>query len=146
MVPKIKNNMRWGFVSGRISVLEGKLLPREFFLNLIAQDHLDDLLQHLQETFLREYLSPGTVWEDFTDLCDRCFHEMALSIKGDCPSSLPADLFLLPGNYLNLKGALTGSSDFPFHPGLLSLEKLLGIGQGDYVDLPSSLQQSETYT
>ena len=144
MVPKIKNNMRWGFVSGRISVLEGKLLPREFFLNLIAQDHLDDLLQHLQETFLREYLSPGTVWEDFTDLCDRCFHEMALSIKGDCPSSLPADLFLLQGDYLNLRSALTGSSDFQFHFGLLPQEKLLSIGLGDRFDFPSSLQQAET--
>ena len=144
MVPKIKNNMRWGFVSGRISVLEGKLLPREFFLNLIAQEHLDDLLQHLQETFLREYLSPGTVWEDFTDLCDRCFHEMALSIKGDCPSSLPADLFLLQGDYLNLRNALTGSSDFQFHFGLLPQEKLLSIGLGDRTDFPPSLQRSET--
>jgi V/A-type H+-transporting ATPase subunit C len=144
MVPKIKNNMRWGFVSGRISVLEGKLLPREFFLNLIAQEHLEDLLQHLQETFLREYLSPGTVWEDFTDLCDRCFHEMALSIKGDSPSSLPADIFLLQGDYLNLRSALTGSSDFQFHFGLLPQEKLLGIGLGDRADFPPSLQRSET--
>ena len=144
MVPKIKNNMRWGFVSGRISVLEGKLLPREFFLNLIAQEHLDDLLQHLQETFLREYLSPGTVWEDFTDLCDRSFYEMAVSIKGDCPSSLPADLFLLQGDYLNLKSALNGSSDFQFPFGLLPQEKLLGIGLGDRFDFPSSLQRSET--
>jgi len=144
MVPKIKNNMRWGFVSGRISVLEGKLLPREFFLNLIAQEHLDDLLQHLQETFLREYLSPGTVWEDFTDLCDRSFYEMAVSIKGDCPSSLPADLFLLQGDYLNLKSALNGSSDFQFPFGLLPQEKLLSIGLGDRFDFPSSLQRSET--
>jgi V/A-type H+-transporting ATPase subunit C len=144
MVPKIKNNMRWGFVSGRISVLEGKLLPREFFLNLIAQEHLDDLLQHLQETFLREYLSPGTVWEDFTDLCDRCFYEMVVSIKGDCPSSLPADLFLLQGDYLNLKSALKGSSDFQFPFGLLPQEKLLSIGLGDRFDFPSSLQRSET--
>ena len=144
MVPKIKNNMRWGFVSGRISVLEGKLLPREFFLNLIAQDHLDDLLQHLQETFLKEYLSPGTVWEDFTDLCDRCFYEMAVSIKGDCPSSLPASLFLLQGDYLNLKSALKGSSDFQFPFGLLPQEKLLSIGLGDRFDFPSFLQRSET--
>jgi len=144
MVPKMKNDMRWGFVSGRISVLEGKLLPREFFLNLIAQDHLDDLLQHLQESFLKEYLSPGTVWGDFTDLCDRCFYEMVLSIKGDCPSSLPADLFLLQGDYLNLKGALKGSSDFQFHFGLLPQEKLLNIALGERADFPPSLQQSET--
>ena len=143
MVPKIKNNMRWGFVSARISVLEGKLLPREFFLNFIAQEHMDDPLQHLQETFLREYLSPATVWEDFTGVCDRCFHEMALSIKEDSPSSLPADFFLLQGDYLNLKGALKGSSDFQFPFGLLPQEKLMDIGLGDRADLPRSLQRSD---
>ena len=146
MIPKLKNNSRWGFVSGRISVLEGRLLPREFFLNLIAQEHLGDLLQHLQETFLREYLSPGTVWDDFSELCDRCFYEMALSIKRDCPSDLPVDLFLLQGDYLNLKNALRGSSDFPFQVGLLPQEKLLGIRQGDFAELPSSLRQSEAST
>ena len=144
MVPKIKNNMRWGFVSGRISVLEGKLLPREFFLNLIAQEHLGDLIQHLQDTFLRDYLTPGTVWDDFSDICDRCFYEMALSLKGDAPSSLPVDLFLLQGDYLNLKGALAGSSDFPFHFGLLSQEKLIPIREGDQADLPASFRESET--
>jgi hypothetical protein len=111
MIPKIKNNSRWGFVSGRISVLEGKLLPRDFFMNLIAQEHLGDLIQHLQDTFLRDYLMPGTVWDDFSYVCDRCFYEMALSLKGDAPSSLPVDLFLLQGDYLNLKSAL-GSSVF----------------------------------
>ncbi len=143
MVPRIKNNMRWGFVSARISVLEGRLLPREFFLNLIAQEHMDDLLQHLQETLLREYLSPGTVWEDFTGICDRCFHEMALSIKQDSPSSLPADFFLLQGDYLNLKSALKGSADFQFPVGLLPQDKLTDISLGDRADLPRSLQRSD---
>ena len=144
MVTKIKNDMRWGFVSGRISVLEGRLLPREFFLNLIAQEHLGDLLQHLQETFLREYLSPGTVWDDFSDLCDRCFYEMALSIKGDCPSSLPVDLFLLQGDYLNLKSALTGSSDFPFHFGLLPRKSSSTFVRGIVLTSLPLCRQSET--
>jgi V/A-type H+/Na+-transporting ATPase subunit C len=143
MVPKIKNNSRWGFVSGRISVLEGRLQPREFFLNLIAQEHLGDLIQHLQDTFLRDYLTPGTVWDDFSDICDRCFYEMALSLRGDSPSSIPADLFLLQGDYLNLKSALSGSPDFAFHFGLLSQDKLVTISHGDHADLPSSLRESE---
>ncbi len=143
MIPKIKNNSRWGFVSGRISVLEGRLLPREFFLNLIAQEHVGDLFQHLQDTFLRDFLTPGTVWDDFSDVCDRCFYEMALSLKGDAPSSLPVDLFLLQGDYLNLKAALAGSANFPFHFGLLSQEKLIPIRDGDPADLPVSFRESE---
>ncbi len=144
MIAKIKNNSRWGFVSGRISVLEGKLLPRDFFLNLIAQEHLGDLLQHLQDTFLRDYLTPGTIWDDFSDICDRCFYEMALSLKGESPSSLPVDLFILQGDYLNLKAALAGSSNFPFHSGLLSQEKLIPIRGGDQADLPAPVRESET--
>jgi V/A-type H+-transporting ATPase subunit C len=144
MIPKIKNNPRWGFVSARISVLEARLLPREFFLNLIAQEHLDDLVQHMQDTFLRDYISPGMMWSDFSDLCDRFFYEMALSIREESPSSIPADLFLLGGDYLNLKSALTGSSEFPFNFGLLSQEKLLAVSHGDYADLPPALKESES--
>jgi V/A-type H+-transporting ATPase subunit C len=144
MIPKIKNNPRWGFVSARISVLEARLLPREFFLNLIAQEHLEDLVPHLQDTFLRDYISPGTVWSDFGDLCDRFFYEMALSIREESPSSIPADLFLLGGDYLNLKNALTGSAEFPFNFGLLSPEKLLAVSHGDYADLPPALRESES--
>jgi V/A-type H+-transporting ATPase subunit C len=69
---------------------------------------------------------------------------MALSLKGDAPSSLPVDLFLLQGDYLNLKAALTGSSDFPFHFGLLSQEKLIPIREGEQGELPLSLRESET--
>jgi V/A-type H+-transporting ATPase subunit C len=101
-------------------------------------------LQYLQDTFLRDYLTPGTAWADFSDICDRCFYDMALSLKGDAPSSLPVDLFLLQGDYLNLKAALTGSSDFPFHFGLLSQEKLVPIREGEQGDLPLSLRESET--
>lgn len=144
MIPTIKNNPIWGFVSGRISVLEARLLPREFFLNLIAQEHLDDLVQHMQDTFLKDYISPGAVWSDFGELCDRFFYEMTLSIREESPSSIPADLFLLGGDYLNLKGALTGSSEFPFHFGLLSQEKLLTVSHGDYADIPPALRESET--
>jgi vacuolar-type H+-ATPase subunit C/Vma6 len=144
MIPKIKNNPRWGFVSGRISVLEARILSREFFLNLIDQEHLEDIVPHLQDTFLRDYISPGTMWDDFSDLCDRFFHELALSIREESPSSLPADLFLLGGDYLNLKSALTGSSEFPFYFGLLSQEKLLAVSHGDYADLPPALRESDT--
>jgi len=98
----------------------------------------------MQDTFLRDYISPGTVWSDFSDLCDRFFYEMALSIREESPSSIPADLFLLGGDYLNLKSALTGSAEFPFNFGLLSSEKLLAVSHGDYADLPPALKESES--
>ena len=137
----IKNISKWGFVSGRISVLEARFLPREFYLGIIAQERPEEIIPHLQETFLREYLTPGAVWDDFSALADRCFHDMALSIRADCPSPVVADMFLLPGDYLNLKEALSGKTDFPFQGGTFSLEKLTAIAHGEYGEIPGSVTE-----
>ncbi len=136
MIPKIDNHYEWGFVCGRISVLEGRLLSRDFFLSLVGQQHMDDLLQHLQDTFLREYLVPGAPWEDFSRIVDQCFYDLAASIRDESPSPVPADLFLSQGDYLNLKNALSGIKEFPFLPGQVSLEKIQAIANGDLADLP----------
>lgn len=135
-IPTICNHPEWGFVCGRISVLEGRLLPKEFFLSLQAQQHLDDLLQHLQDTILHDYLVPGSPWEDFSALTDRCFYDLTVSIRDESPSPVPADLFLSQGDYLNLKNALSGMDDFPFFPGEVPLEKIKAIAAGELIELP----------
>lgn len=136
------NIPEWGFVSGRISALETYFLTREFFTSLIAQEHIDDIVQHLQGTFLADYLTPGTVWEDFSALADRCFHDMAVSIRSDCPSTIPADIFLLQNDYLNLRNAFSGGTTFPFLTGTLSHERLLEIAHGDFANLPEPVTES----
>lgn len=135
------NHPEWGFVCGRISVLEGRLLTREFFLSLQAQQHRDDILQHLQDTFLRDYLVPGSPWEDFSALADRCFYDLARSIRDESPSPVPADLFLSQGDYLNLKNALSGLDTFPFFPGEVPLEKIRAIAQGELIELPAVFRE-----
>jgi len=127
---------KWGFVCGRISVLEGRLVSRDFLLGLIAQEHMDDFVPHLQDTFLRDYLAPGAPWADFNALTDRCFYELVMAVRGDCPRTEPADLFLVQDDYLNLKNALLGATAFPFLPGLLSAEQLGAVVNGDTSDLP----------
>lgn len=143
MISKLPNIPRWGFVSGRISALEIHFLPREFFIGIITQGSVDDIIPHLQETFLGDYLTPGRAWDDFGALSDRCFYDMALSIRSDCPSTLPADIFLLQGDYLNLKNAFSGMTAFPFPMGTLSYEKLSAIARGEYVDLPKPVAETE---
>lgn len=143
MKPLKPNNLKWGFVSGRISVLEGRFLPREFFLNIISQENIGDILPHLQETFLVEYLTPGATWDDFGALTDMCFHEIALSIRSECPSSLPVDLHTIHGDYLNLRNALIGVTTFPFPTGTLDQDKLQEIAGGEWGGLPLSLTENE---
>ena len=142
MFPKIPNIPQWGFVSGRISALEDHFLPREFFMGIITQERIDDIVLHLQETFLGDYLTPGTVWEDFSALTDRCFHDMAISMRSDSPSTIPADIFLLQSDYLNLKNAFSGTTTFPFPMGILSHEKLSAIAHGDFADLPGPVTEA----
>jgi len=146
MVSKIPNIPQWGFVSGRISVLEARFLPREFFMNMISQERIEDIIPHLQDTFLKDYLAPGAVWEDFGALSDRCFYDMALSLRGNCPSTIPVDIFLLQSDYLNLKAALTGATTFPFPASLFTHEMLLAIAHDDHAELPQSLRESAGWT
>lgn len=143
---RLKNYPAWGFVSGRLSVLEERFAGREFFTSLITQEHLGDVVPHLQETFLKEYLSPGAVWEDFSALADRCFHETALSIRAECPTGIPVDIFLLPFDYLNMKNALLRETVFPFPRALFQEELLQAVAHGDYAELPVTLRPGEGWS
>ncbi|HPI92443.1 MAG TPA: V-type ATPase subunit [Deltaproteobacteria bacterium] len=143
---RLKNFPRWGFVSGRLGVLEERFAGREFFMSLIMQENMGDIVPHLQETFLREYLAPGTVWEDFSALADRCFHETALSLRAECPESAAVDIFLIPFDYLNLKNALLREAVFPFPQGLFQEEPLQAVARGEYGDLPETLRNGEGWS
>ena len=133
-------------MSGRLSVLEERFAGREFFTGLIAQENLGDIVPHLQETFLREYLSPGAAWEDFSALADRCFHETVLSIRVECPTGIPADIFLIPFDYLNMKNALLRETIFPFPAGLFQEELLQAVAHGEYGDLPETMRLGEGWS
>jgi len=135
-IPLLTNKSEWGFVCGRISVLEGRLLTRDFLLSIATLHHRDDIFQHLQDTYLRDYIAPSSPWEDFSLLADRFFYDLAISIRDESPSPIPANLFLAQGDYLNLKNALSGMDNYPFSPGEVSIEKIMAIAKGDFSDLP----------
>jgi vacuolar-type H+-ATPase subunit C/Vma6 len=138
VIPLTPSRPEWGFVCGRISVLEGRLVDKDFLLNLIRKERIDDIVVALQETLLRDYLAPGSAWSDFSALTDQCFYDQVISLRSDSPSPSTADLFLLPGDYLNLKNALTGQAEYPFSPALLSLDNVGAVAHRNLSDLPAS--------
>ena len=142
--PSIKNRPEWGFVCGRISALEGKLLLKEFYPSIIEMHHTEDIFQHLQGTLIENYLDPGIPWEDFSAVADRCFYDLAVSIREDSPSPVPANLFLIKNDYLNIKYALSGMEGVPFLPGTISEHVVYSILDGDYGDLPSPFRERIT--
>lgn len=144
VAPRIKNRPDWGFVCGRVSALEGKLLTREFYPSIIEMHHTDDIFQHLSGTLIEDYLDPGIPWEDFSAVADRCFYDLAVSVRQDSPSPVPVDLFLIKNDYLNIKYALSGMEGVPFLPGTVSEHIVYSILDGDYGDLPSPFRDRIT--
>jgi len=144
--PPIKNRTEWGFVCGRISALEGKLLTKDFFRSILEMHHTEDIFQHFPGSLIEDYLDPGIPWDDFSAVADQCFYDMAASIRDDSPSPIPADLFLLKNDYLNIKTALAGISGTPFPPGVMPHETVESIMDGNYSGLPPSFETKLTDT
>lgn len=134
--------LEWGFVSGRVNVREGRLLSPEFLVSLVSHANVEDLLRHLQETPLKEALLPGAAFSDWSAIIDGLVHEQVVSLRENCPDTRVADLFLLQGDYQNLKRALTGEGEFPFAGGLLSEAVLIQAGSGDLGALPAPFKET----
>lgn len=141
MPPLTTEQYAWGFASGRIAALESRLLGREFFLGLLAQGKPEEILRALQETPLSASLTPGAVWDDCGHLIDRHYHGLLRSLRGDSPDATPADLFLLQGDYLNLKRALLKQGGEPFLPGRWTPEILAQVTAGDRSALPEDVRR-----
>ncbi|GMV99730.1 MAG: hypothetical protein AMXMBFR84_08690 [Candidatus Hydrogenedentota bacterium] len=132
----------WGFVCGRASACEGRLLSEDFFLSIASLVQIEDILRQLNDTPLRDFLTPGADWEDWSAVIDRYFHQHVLSIRQDCPKPEVADIFLIRDDYQNLKTALLGNRELPFPPLYLTAEQLVPVANGDISALPSPFKES----
>lgn len=132
----------WGYVSGRISALEGRLLSRDFLASLLAHARTEDLMRQLQETPLGSELTPGAAWDDLSAIIDAHYYGIVQTLRDDAPDTTPFDIFLASGDYLNLKHALTHDESFPFLPGTLSTDELSKIAAGDWAYISQDLQQA----
>jgi V/A-type H+-transporting ATPase subunit C len=132
----------WGFVCGRISVLEGRLLPDEFFQTLISHRGTDDVIRMLQDTALKESLHPGVAWEDFGKLIDEHFHAQVVSLRENCPDPVVADMALLRNDYINVKRALLGETEAACPTGRYDAEGLRVAAGGDWNNLSQEVQDA----
>jgi len=132
----LQNAHAWGFVCGRIAVLERSILGSDFYQTLLAQHRPEDILRQLQETSLREAVTAAGDWEDWSATIDQHFYNQVASIRKDCPDTRIPDLFLLQGDYQNLKRALIGQRLYPFHHAVLTPELLNAAANADFMALP----------
>ncbi len=131
----------WGFVCGRINVLETRLLGHDFLAALAAQPRTEEVLRQLQETPLQEFLVPGSAWQDWSRIADGYFHARAVSLRDDSPDPKVAALWLLDWDFLNLRATWTRQSVFPFPAGMLTHERLDAIVAGDSSMLPQDMRE-----
>ena len=124
MAALLEKAYSWGFVSGRVNVLERGLLTQEFYQSLLAHQRTEDLLRHLQESPLRDAVNAAGTWVDWSAIVDQHFYEQVASLRKDCPDVRLPDLFLLQGDYQNLKRALTKRTVYPFPHAVLTPELL----------------------
>ncbi|MBI3118381.1 MAG: hypothetical protein HYZ00_06830, partial [Candidatus Hydrogenedentes bacterium] len=64
MIPLLANQHDWGFVCGRVNILEGQMLPQSFYMGLLAQERWDDVLRQLQGLPLESTLTPDLAWDN----------------------------------------------------------------------------------
>lgn len=141
MVPLTKSQNKWGFVSGRVATLEGRLLPYDFFVSLVALERPEELLHRLQDTPLRESVVPGAAeWEDWTTIVDNYYYREAISLRGDSPNPSLVNIFLLNHDYLNLKRAILGGGDYSFCQSAFSQERLNEVSQANPSLLPDEVR------
>lgn len=141
MVALTKSQNKWGFACGRVSALEARLMPYEFFVSLALLERTEDLFHRLQDTSLREYMVPGAVsWEDWSAIIDTYVNNTVVSLRGDSPSTALADLFTLSEDYLNLKRAVLNRAPFPFHASLFTEARLAEVASGGTSLLPDVIR------
>lgn len=141
MLALTKNRHQWGFACGRISALEGRLMGQDFFLSLAGLERTEDLFQRLQDTSLREHMTPGAVtWEDWSAIIDAYVHNLVLSLRRDSPRTAAADLFTLTDDYLNLKRAVQHRGAYPFLINIFSEDRLNEIAAGNFSLLPDVIR------
>lgn len=141
MIQLTKDQEKWGFVCGRISALEARLLPYDLFQALVPLERTEDIFARLQDTFLREWMTPGGVnWTDWTASIDQYFVEQVQGLARDLPEPALGDLFLLPYDYLNLKRAVLNQPPYAFAANLFPQERLTAVASGDVALLPDELR------
>ena len=141
MTALTRSENKWGFACGRVAVLEGRLIPHEFFLNLAGLERAEDLFHRLQDTSLREHMVPGALsWEDWSTIIDRYVHDAVLSLRRNCPNPDLVDIFTLSEDYLNLKRAVQNRPGYPFNKSVFSEARLAQVASGMTRLLPDCIR------
>lgn len=141
MIPLTTQRYDWGYVSGRIAALEARFLGREFIQGLLSA-RVDELLRQLQDTPWGAPMTAGTTFDDCSALIDQRFFEIADSLRHDSPDPTPFDLFLMQGDFLNLKRAVSGEAHFPFPTVRIGAEDLARVAAGDLGAAPDDVREA----
>jgi vacuolar-type H+-ATPase subunit C/Vma6 len=139
---EFRNDPAWGFVCGRISVLEGEMASNDLFDLLLGIRSPDDFVRQAQAVPACRGLAAETSLSEWTGHLEHFYAQRTASLRENCPDPGVVDLFTLDGDYLNLKNALLGRQSFPFTRGLLTGERLDPVLGGNLDLLPEPVRSA----
>jgi len=93
----------WAFVSGVVAVREVRMLPAEFFRQLLAEPHLEGVLRRLGDTVLHDRLHRPEDLQRADSLAAECYSERLAEVGKLCPSPGLADLLRLQQDFVSFK-------------------------------------------
>lgn len=117
------------------------MLSLEYFHSLLALKRPEELFNRLQETALRDYVGQRG-WEDWSDISDRFHAGVLTELRYIIPNPVLTDMFLLAGDYLNLKRSLLDQDQTTIPAGTIREEHRILATSGDYALLPEELRQA----
>jgi hypothetical protein len=98
--PAVTAYKEWGYVSGRLSVLETQLLPRSFFEGMIRSRNFSDARSALAKTTYRTVFVTDEQVRDYSEALDSAEKTLQKDILDVSPPHVLASFFEMPRRYL----------------------------------------------
>jgi vacuolar-type H+-ATPase subunit C/Vma6 len=96
----VSSNEGWGYVSGRLSVLETLLLPRNFFEGMLKSRSLSDARSALGKTSYRTAFSGDEQVRGYDTTLDTAADSLRKELLAVSPPHVLTSYFEVPGRYL----------------------------------------------
>ena len=102
--PSASVSEAWGYVSGRLSVLETLLLPRSFFEGMLRSRSLSDARSALAKTTYRTVFTTDEQVRGYYEALDHAAEFLRKDIFDDSPPHVLTSFFEIPQRYLAFRG------------------------------------------
>jgi hypothetical protein len=131
--PPATEREAWGYVSGRLSVLETYLLPRSFFEGILKSRSLPDARSMLAKTSYRAVFATDEQVRGYYETLDAASDDIRREIVEISPPHVMFSFHELPRRYLTFRGLFIRAASRGASPAELEgIFDMLAVGRSEY--------------